>query len=99
MKIIAHTGNGKYLVDVSADELARLDGFTGDWSREREGKKFSIGDQIDVNRVYNHQVAMKSIKDQLARAKGIIDTVSASITLADTIIEHAQESPKVEPQP
>ena len=92
MKIIGQTGDGRMLVDASLDELTQLTGYNGTRYRERDGKKkLQVGDEIDVNTLYAHAAHMKTISEQIAKAKGILDTVSGGLTLADNVIQKAME--------
>ena len=96
MKIIGQTGGDRMLVDASLDELTQLTGYNGTWYRERDGKKkLQIGDEIDVGTLYAHSVHIREVSAQIARAKGILDTVSGGLTLADNVIAKAMEKTEV----
>lgn len=95
MKVIGTTENKEFLVSATGDELARLTGFDSQWCREHSNKpKVGVGDVIDVNALFVHAEHMRRAAAEIVRAKGILDTVSGGLVLADNLIRKITEPPQ-----
>lgn len=93
MKIIGTAaGRDRVLVEADIDELAQLTGYQSNWYRKNSGQvEVKIGDEVKVDLLYKHFVHMKNVSDRIVQAKGILDTVSGGLTLADNLIQKAVE--------
>ncbi len=95
MKIIGQTTANRFLVDASEDEMARLTGYQGNWYREHAGKaRIKVGDEVDVTTLFSHSEKMKSIEEDLRRAKAVVDGCSAGLVMADNLIKAAIKEPE-----
>jgi hypothetical protein len=98
MKIIGTAaGHGRVLVDADIDELVKLTGYKSNYYRKYENKReLGVGDEVNVDLLYNHFIHMKTVSEKINSAKGILDAVSGGLTLADNVIQKAMDKPEVQ---
>lgn len=84
MKIIAKSGDTKYLIETSEDELANLVGYY--WRGSDNCPKFSIGQILKISDMYKQLDALKSHSKQLESAASTLEMIAKNIRMFDPII-------------
>jgi hypothetical protein len=91
MKIIASTYRDNFLCEVSADEIAKIAGYSYTTSMPN-GSRLEVGQTIQVSKLWDALSFVRDRKDEVAKCAAQLKTISTRLnsvneTLAQPIIE------------
>ena len=105
MKIIGNVGNDAFLVEISANELARIDGFYSAYSRvDRERSQggrvaFKVGDEINISAMYDQITKLGENKNRLSRIAAELHAFADRLVVHDPVVRELVFEKKPEPEP
>lgn len=90
MKIIGTSGSQYapgYIVELSADEMANLVGYSFAYSFDQKGrKKPATGDTVNIAAMYKNLRELASTKTQFDQAKKILLAIADNLDLVEPVV-------------
>ena len=92
MRIIAETKEG-FLLEARKKDVANLIGYSSEWSQEYKENKPKIGDDIQINKMYNQLYSLagkqKDLQSVVMTLRGMADLLEPTVPIIREIFENA----------